>query len=127
MDVTFYSSTVKNSLFALEKSTISKALKQIQLLKSFGNKLGMPYSKRIGKNLFELRVHGQQEARLLYFYHQQHVVIIHIFIKKTQKTPRKEIDLATKRIRDLCPWQNITYLVYFFLWTNINLLALNQF
>ena len=103
MDVTFYSSTVKNSLFALEKSTISKALKQIQLLKSFGNKLGMPYSKRIGKNLFELRVHGQQEARLLYFYHQQHVVIIHIFIKKTQKTPRKEIDLATKRIRDLCP------------------------
>ena len=64
----------------------------------FGNKLGMPYSKQILHNLYELRVRGSQEVRIFYCYHQNQAVVVHFFVKKSQKTPQKEIKTALARI-----------------------------
>jgi len=58
----------------------------------------MPYSKQILRKLYELRIRGQQEVRIFYCFHQGQAVILHSFIKKTQKTPRKEIKIALNRI-----------------------------
>lgn len=58
----------------------------------------MPYSKQILTNLFELRIRGQQETRIFYCFHQSRAVVVHIFIKKSQKTPKKEIETALARI-----------------------------
>jgi len=70
----------------------------IGLLKMMGNKLGMPHSKRINKRLFELRVIGKPSIRILYEFKSRKAYLIHGFIKKSQKTPRKEIDTALKRV-----------------------------
>ncbi|MDO8429609.1 MAG: type II toxin-antitoxin system RelE/ParE family toxin [Candidatus Daviesbacteria bacterium] len=98
MEVIFFSPTIKNSLHSLEKHARSKSSQYIDLLGRFGNKLGMPYSKKITRNLFELRIRGQQEVRIFYCFHQDKAVIVHFFIKKSQKTPRKEIQTALGRI-----------------------------
>ncbi len=98
MNVIFFNSKVKSNLFSLEKSSSAKSSRQIKLLETFGNKLGMPYSKQISKNLFELRIRGKQEIRILYCFHQNQAVILHFFIKKSQKTPIKEIKIALSRI-----------------------------
>lgn len=101
MNVVFLDSKIKTSLFSLEKPSISKSLKLIQLLRTFGNRLGMPYSKQILHNLYELRVRGSQEVRIFYCFRQNQAVIVHIFIKKSQKTPKKEIETALARIASL--------------------------
>jgi phage-related protein len=98
MDVIFFNSKVRDDLRTLDKISLNKSVKLIGLLRTFGNTLSMPYSKKISNNLFELRVRGQQEVRIFYCFNHDKAVIIHHFIKKSQKTPKKEIEVALSRI-----------------------------
>jgi len=98
MKVSFFNPKIEDYLLSLEKATYSKTLKHIELLEIFGHKLTMPYSKRISHNLYELRIPGQQKVRIFYCFHNNQIYIVHAFIKKSQKTPRKEIKTAQKRI-----------------------------
>ncbi len=101
MEVIFFHPKIHDYLLSLEKSSSVKAFKHLKLLETFGNKLGMPYSKRILYNLYELRIRGQQEIRIFYCFRQSQAVIVHAFIKKSQKTPQNEINTALKRISSL--------------------------
>jgi len=58
----------------------------------------MPYSKPISRNLFELRIRGKQEIRILYCFFDDKIYLLNAFIKKTKTTPNREIDVALKRI-----------------------------
>ena len=101
MNIVYFNSKVENNLYSLDKTPLDKCLRLIDLLMMFGNKLGMPYSKKIHTNLYELRVRGQQEIRIFYCFYQDKAVIVHYFIKKSQKTPGKEIKTALSRIAQL--------------------------
>ena len=101
MDVVFFNPKIKDNLYSLERISLSKSLRLIDLLKLFGNKLGMPYSKKISSNIYELRIRGHQEVRILYCFYQKKAIIVHHFVKKSQKTPRKEIETALVRIAQL--------------------------
>lgn len=98
MDVIYFNTKIKNDLSLLDKPSYAKSSKQIKLLATFGHRLGMPYSKQISRNLFELRIRGKQEIRIFYCFHQNQAVILHFFIKKSQKTPHREIETALNRI-----------------------------
>ncbi|MFH1611478.1 MAG: type II toxin-antitoxin system RelE/ParE family toxin [Patescibacteria group bacterium] len=63
MQIFFYNKEVERFIEKLEKQTIGKVLRLLDLLEKFGNDLNMPYSKCIGGGLFELRVRGIQEVR----------------------------------------------------------------
>ena len=54
---------VEKFITSLEKPTIAKVLRTIDLLEHFGYQLGLPQSKKVKNNLFELRIHGQQPTR----------------------------------------------------------------
>ncbi len=73
----------------------------IARLEEYGHELREPYSKPLGDGIFELRVQfGQDISRVLYFFIVNGcAVLTHGFIKKTQKTPRLEIERA-KRYRE---------------------------
>ena len=101
MEIAFFNDDIKKYLTSLEISTRSKVSKQIKLLEEYGNMLGMPYSKQISRGLFELRIRGVQEIRVLYTFHRQKVFIVHAFTKKSQKIPLQEINLALARIKFL--------------------------
>ena len=98
MKINFFNSDVHDYLLTLEKPTYSKVLKHIKLLETYGNKLTMPYSKPISRNLFELRTRGKQEIRIFYCFYDNQIFLLHAFIKKTRKTPNREINTALKRI-----------------------------
>jgi phage-related protein len=57
----------------------------------------MPYSKLVVSGLFELRIRGKQEVRLLYAFNKNSAVILHGFTKKSNKLPTKEFETALKR------------------------------
>jgi len=90
---------VAEFIYSLEKATQAKVIRNIDLLKEFGNGLGIPYSKKIDSRLYELRVRGREEVRIFYTFGQSRTVyLLHGFKKKSQKTPEREIETALKRI-----------------------------
>lgn len=61
-----------------------------------------PDTKPLGDGLFEIRTMGTDIARGIWVYHKGNTIImLRVFIKKSQKTPAKEIDLAKKRLAEL--------------------------
>lgn len=92
---------VKEYIFKLQAKTIGKVSQNIDLLKIHGPLLGMPYSKRLKKDIYELRIRGKEEIRILYTFSKDDIYLLHIFKKQTQKTPNKEIKIAEDRRRIL--------------------------
>ena len=92
---------VEQFIYSLEKPSISKVLKIIDLLETFGYRLGMPHSKKLTADIFELRMRGKQEIRIFYTFQNMKVILLHGFIKKTNKTPIFEIKTAVNRLNRL--------------------------
>lgn len=101
MEILFFDEDTEIFVTKLEKTTIAKVLRTIDLLERFGHQLGMPHSKNIDSSLFELRMRGQQEIRLIYTFHNNQAVILHGFVKKSQKIPQKEIAVAQRKLLTL--------------------------
>ena len=89
---------VETFLDSLDMKMRAKALGCIDILAEFGNTLREPYSKAIGKGLFELRIKFAGDiTRIFYFFVvNNRIILTNGFIKKTQKTPPGEIALAQK-------------------------------
>ena len=83
-------------ILSQEKKQIAKTLDMIQLLQDNGYRLCEPYSKALENGIFELRIkQGNNISRIMYFFYvDQHIILTNGFIKKTQKTPRSEIEKA---------------------------------
>lgn len=88
-------------MLSLDVEMFGRTTRALDLLKKYEYKLGMPYSKSLGRGLFELRIRGHVHARIIYCFHKQYIYLLNAFIKKTDKIPRKEIDLASKRYKML--------------------------
>ena len=101
MKIQLFDKSIEQFILSLDKSTVAKTLRTIDLLEEFGHKLGMPHSKKIDKNLFELRIRGKQEVRIFYGFHKNSIILLHGFIKKSQKIPEREIFTASQRLRVL--------------------------
>jgi len=89
---------VKQFIDNLDYNMRVKALGSIDILSSFGNKLREPYSKSMGKGLYELRIRFAGDiTRIFYFFIMNNgIILTNGFTKKTQKTPQSEITLARK-------------------------------
>ena len=72
------------------------------ILQEKGNTLREPYSKYLDDGIFELRCKfGSDITRVLYFfYYERKIIMTNGFVKKTNKTPKEEIQLAKERRRD---------------------------
>lgn len=80
------------------KSVQGKIIREIDLLEQYGYALKMPHSKRLNQDLFELRIRGKEEIRILYSFIGENIHLLHVFKKQTQKTPSKEIATASSRL-----------------------------
>jgi phage-related protein len=75
----------------------------VELLLELGPDLRMPHSRTMGDGLFELRPHGREGiGRALYcFVVGQRIMVVHAFIKKSQATPQRDLDIARKRMKEV--------------------------
>jgi len=67
-----------------------------------GPNLGLPHTDSFGSGLFELRLKGAEGIARVFFctMMEQEIVMLHSFIKKTQKTPEKEFKIAKARMKE---------------------------
>lgn len=101
MQIKTVTSEVDKFILNLDTETQARVLRFIELLSTHGYKLGMPYSKSLHGGLFELRINGRKQVRVLYCFHKDTIYLLNAFIKKVNKIPKKEIDLANKRFKML--------------------------
>ena len=102
--VEFYEDTngnkpIEEFLLSLDVKMQAKLLGLLQILQEKGNQLREPYSKHLEDGIFEIRGKvGRDITRVLYFfYYDGKIILTNGFVKKTQKTPKKEIQLAKRR------------------------------
>ena len=93
---------VKEFLNSLSLSARVKMMRLIEFLAERGVLLKEPYTKQIRGKIRELRVKDKQGAvRVLYFtYTGKRFILLHGLIKKTDKTPEGDIEIAEKRMND---------------------------
>jgi len=77
---------------------LNKIVEYIDILETYGTQIGEPYIKHLEGELYELR---PLRDRFFFFYKQDNrYMILNHFVKRTQKTPRKEIEKALNLIKD---------------------------
>ena len=99
MNVSVFDSRVVKFIEGLDKSSHAKVSHCFDLLEELGNQIGLPHSKKVTRDFYELRISGQVAVRLLYIFHGDEAVIIHGFIKKTEKMPQRELTIAVRKLQ----------------------------
>jgi phage-related protein len=87
------------SLIADDRLIVGTDIKTVE----FGWPIGMPVARPLGSGLYEVRsnISDGKIARVIFSIVDSYMVLLNGFIKKSQKTPKEEIDLAIKRFKDI--------------------------
>ncbi len=101
--ILYYSDKVRKQVLALPAGILADYLRIAELLEEHGVELGMPYSRAFGQGLFELRPRGKEGIGRVFYCTAvgNTIVVLHSFVKKTQETPKKELDVAHKRAKEV--------------------------
>lgn len=86
------------NLSQCEKKLIGEAIKTVQ----FSYPIGLPLVRKMSPDLWEVRINlSDKIARVLFTIKNQKMILLHGFIKKSQKTPNKELEIAEIRLKNL--------------------------
>ncbi len=82
---------------------LARYLRLTDLMLEFGANLGLPHTKPIESGLFELRVKSKEGIARVFFCIKigKKIIVLHSFIKKSQNTPKKEINIAKSRMKEV--------------------------
>jgi phage-related protein len=94
---------VQEAILALPDSMLARFVRLTETMINHGANLGMPHTRAMGNGLFELRLKGKEGiARIFYCTVIRHeILMLHLFVKKTEKTPKHELELAKKRLKEV--------------------------
>ena len=93
---------VSDFLDTLEQSSQSKILRILHNIQEYGLDSVIPHIKKLtGTPFWEIRILGRNSIRVIYVVPAKfQVLVLHGFKKKTQKTPLKELEIATRRYNE---------------------------
>ncbi|MDQ3398018.1 MAG: type II toxin-antitoxin system RelE/ParE family toxin [Deinococcota bacterium] len=98
-----YSDRVEEAVLKLPAGLLARYLRLTDLMLEFGPNLGMPHTRAMSGGLFELRLKSKEGiARAFYCTAtEERIVILHVFTKKSRTTPKRELDIAKKRLKEV--------------------------
>jgi len=101
--IQFFNERVQKDINKWPVGIYADFLRITELMVEHGADLKMPISKALGKGLFELRCQGKEGiGRVLYCTMvNREIILLHSFIKKTQKTPIHELEIAKRRMKEI--------------------------
>jgi phage-related protein len=97
--VEFFSESVEDNILDMPPKIQARMIKLLELIEKHGANIGSPHTESMGDGLFEVRAKAKEGiGRSLYCYMKgRHIVVLHAFVKKSNKTPKQDLDLAKKR------------------------------
>ena len=101
--ITFYNDKVYDETMNLPDGILANLLRIFELVEIHGPNLGRPDSAPLSNGIFEFRAKGKEGiARSMFVsLKDKEVVVLHTIIKKSNKIPKKDFDLALKRAKEV--------------------------
>lgn len=101
-NIHFYSG-VDKSILTMPPKIQARMIKLLELMEKHGANLGPPHTESMGDGLFEVRAKAQEGiGRGLFCYlKDKNIIVLHAFVKKSQKTPKHELSLAKQRQKEV--------------------------
>ena len=101
--ILYYSEEVQENILALPDTLAARYIVLTRRMVSLGPNLGEPHTKAFGGGLFELRLKGVEGIARVFFCTivGRRIVMLHSFVKKSEKTPPREREIAERRMREV--------------------------
>jgi hypothetical protein len=102
-EIGYYSRDVEEHILALPDTLAARYVVLTRRMAAVGANLGAPHTEAFGEGLFELRLKGADGIARVFFCTLigRRIVMLHAYVKKTQKAPLREIDIARKRMKEI--------------------------
>jgi len=101
--ITYYSEAVQEEILELPDTLAARYIVLTRRMVALGPNLGEPHTKAFGNGLFELRLKGAEGIARVFFCTivGRRIVMLHSFVKKTNKTPIRELEIAESRLKEI--------------------------
>jgi phage-related protein len=101
--ITYYDDSVQEEILAMPPGFLGRFLRYSDRMEIYGPDLGMPHTRAMGDGLFELRLKAAEGISRVFYCTVVHrkIVMLHLFTKKTDKTPRRELEKARRRMKEI--------------------------
>lgn len=101
--ISYYSEAVRQDIDSMPLRLRARYAALVERMKLVGSDLGEPHTQAMGAGLFDLRLKSHEGiARVMYCtLVGRRIVMLHSFIKKTQRTPQADLSLARKRLQEV--------------------------
>jgi len=101
--IRYYSEAVQEEILELPDTLAARYIVLTRRMIALGPNLGKPHTEAFGSGLFELRLKGAEGIARVFFCTVvgKRIVMLHSFIKKTERTPPRERAIAEKRIKEI--------------------------
>ena len=102
-NIKYFNENIENQILDLPVGLLARYLKLTDLMLTHGSNLGLPHTKSLSNGLFELRLKSKEGLGRVFYCTKvgKNIIMLHVFIKKSQKIPKKEIDMALKRLKEV--------------------------
>ena len=102
-EIEYYSEEVEEQILALPDALAARYVVLTRRMAALGANLGPPHTDSFGDGLFELRLKAAEGIARVFFCTLvgRRIMMLHSFIKKSQKTPPREIEVARKRMKEV--------------------------
>jgi len=101
--ILYYNRNLEQEILNLPDGLLARYLHLADLMIEFGSNLGLPHTKAIDKGLFELRIKSKEGIARVFFCTKigKKIIILHSYIKKSQKIPKRELKIAISRMNEV--------------------------
>jgi len=102
-NITYYSEAVQEEIIDLPNTLAARYIVLTRRMMALGPNLGEPHTKAFGEGLFELRLNGAEGIARVFFCTLigKRIVMLHSFIKKSDRTPKRELAVAESRLKEI--------------------------
>lgn len=106
LEIKYHDEKLQAEVLALPAGILARCFHCTDRMSVFGPDLGMPHTRAMSSGLFELRLKSREGIGRVFFCTMvgRKIVMLHQFVKKTDKTPSKELALARRRMKE---WKNV--------------------
>ena len=101
--VVFFSTRIEAEISRMPAGFVARFIRYAERMEVHGPDLGMPHTRAMGDGLFELRLKASEGIARVFYCTKvgRRIVVLHHFIKKTDKTPAKELLVARTRMKEM--------------------------
>jgi phage-related protein len=100
--IVYFSEAVQDDILGLPDTLAARYVVLTRRMVALGPNLGEPHTKAFGDGLFELRLKGAEGIARVFFCTLvgRRIVMLHSFVKKSNKTPPRELEIAESRLKE---------------------------